>query len=1295
MSAPIHGPEGYEYQYLLSSYLILLHINIDADVQAYIEKVSREDLALKLGSGLSCDFQFKKRINSLNIETLAKCLVKFDSYSNDSNVLSKLGLGSLSSFCLVSNARAGEFAINLGILLKTGSITNRVANGKTIDNTNELFNALENVYASAKTIGEKKRRDFVSKQVADLRSSNNFSSLVPRISILENAESRLIISQIFSLLSNSGIPWSGQELLLFKLIEIVKSCRGNNLNAAASFKNIIRRFIGNLPETDPNYIEIGIEDSLISHLSVNKNILLTGFSLCGKSAMAVHITNKFFDQMPDLTFRFTSSLLEAENFLLDNSAETRLCLLDDPFGLDYPEHSRFYHKLETLVSQVIARNGKYLITTSNITTLSKLTTNHTIQKSWQNLTIKDRSFLKSLWEKYSEDAPNEMLEKILTNILNNDPQEVLLQPGQLIYLQRNGHLIETITEASVRHMANFNSLDIESKIKSLGKPIVDIMLLMAITSTYINGLSFLDFSYLLDKDEHYTPGLNDKEYHLGTRVFGGKSSEVPSLAQYREMLPLSNDISESLDELIQTGILQFRNSQFGFSHPIYESGAKRLLNAVGNPFTSKRILNILEKAIGSLNLTTGINSLRSCYIIADYFKQDEHTLKELLRIAEMGLKSTFVNVRTEALHFIIKFINFATEDQRKAIESLIRNNDYYGSDYFYQDGVAYIPNQTHFSATDGLGDRLLGRLNAKKIWIKFKAEPIHLSAPEAFHMLEYLNRSSRYAKERIDFAIELLTPFMRYDEEFVVAEAAYLLAASLTDENYMSNKWLLVDDRPIVRFQLLKGLLKAWPYFNDAAISSEIFLKMKDLLDSRFSTLAALDLFTQFNSGHTSFTFDWENEVEEFAVTKLWDLWADLTPTFLNNLPQNIHIHDARFTDAILHAKVSNNEKNFLMNLAWANWLKNHFSERKTYETNISRCILIMYDHNLANLTSDQRRELTNVLYTLENTHFHSRLLRIITFNWTTFSKNEQTAFEALFFKEPIGQKAVILASENCPEILNEKLLGFETLIDKTPSWIIENIDNHLLQSILVLLYDYSPTADLPYCNYSQWNPIISKSLELPERGSFLIAAKTFLFYFLGYKIIGPCTWPDRKCILGILKNKCEDDQILSIFLFMLDQLGNEHRKGRYFLSYFFDTISDSLKSQCGSILQKHVEMISNGDDLEAIPYQIWVSYIKENVTMDSTLASTFRYLVKPDPTDEKIIFYAGLLNHAVETKSIRLQHIVLAMRDFERKNEKYFSKEEIERIEAYLDYFFKVAREQHRELSKQIESNFDRWYLT
>jgi hypothetical protein len=1293
MSAPISGPEGYEYQYLISSYLILLYLKDEPVLEAYIEEMAREDLAFNLGMGRSADFQFKKRKAMLDIKILAKCLVKFDAHSYNSNVLSKLSSGSISSFCLVSNARAGDFATDLGILLQNGSITDRVINEIKNDRHDELLKAIEEVFSNAKTKAEIKRRDFVKQQVEAIRKSNSLSNILCTVSVLENADSQLVKSQIFSILSQAGIPSTRQELFLLQLIEIIKTSRGTGENVARLFQITIRRSVENLPEVDPSYIESGIENSLMSFLSTKKHILLTGFSLCGKSLVAVYLTNKLFEKVPDLAFRFTSNLLEAENFLLDSSAETRLCLLDDPFGTGYNGNtSGDYHKFETLLDQVLARNGKYLITTSNLKALSAITTDNIILNDWQNITITDRLFLQSFWESYPKPKEDDMLNKIVVGILRNDPQEVLLQPGQLKYLQRNGYLIETMNEASVRHMANFNSLDIETKITSAGKPIIDIMMLMAITSTYINGLTAQELHFLLDNDANYTPGLNDKEYHLGARVIGGGESKTPALAQYHELPPISNDIEDSLEKLIVMGILKFRNSEFAFSHPIYESGAKRLLNAVNNPFATERILKILEKATGSLSMKTAINGLKSCYIIAEYFKQDEQTLKGLLRVAEMALSSTFVNVRTEALHYFIKFINFATEEQSKAIESLIRDNDYYGSDYFYQDGVAYIPNQSHFSAYDGLGQRLLGRLSANQIWDQYKAQPTHLSTTDAAIMLEHLTRNSRYSKERIDFPIELLTPFMRYDEEFVVAEAAYLLAASLNDQTYYSNKSIFVDDRPIIKFQLLKGLLKAWPYFEDAAISLDTVVKMKSLLDNKFSALAALNLFTQFNSGHTSFTFDWENEVQEFAVTKLWNLWADLTPIFLENLPQNIHIHDARFTDAILHAKVNDNEKLFLMNLAWANWLKEHFITRHTYETNISRCILTMYDHNLENFNVDQRTELTKALYNLPNIHFHSCLLRIITFNWISFSENEQSVLEELLLKETTGQKAIILASENCPDKLSRKILDIDTLKNKSPEWIIDNIDKDLLQSLLVLLYDYSSTADLPYPNYNQWNPVISKSLENPYHVSFLVAVKTFLFFYLGYRKIGSCEWPDKNTILDILKNKCNDDQILSIFLFVIDQLGHKNHRCRYFLTYFFDNISDSLKTQCGTILEQHIEMISNADNIDAIPNGLWVSYINEKVSMDNTLVQTYKYLVKPK--SDKISFFVGLLNHAVETKSLRVQNVILRMRDFERDNKTYFSEEEIKAIEGYLQYFFDIAGRQRNELRKKNDANFENWYL-
>lgn len=1286
MSITTFGVDGYDYQYLASLYIILRFQQDWSNPGAFIEKLNSEDLTFHTKSGEKIEVQFKKRNEMFGVEDLSTCLAKFDPHSSSINILSKLIDKQTGQFYIVTDAIAENIVHDLGLLAKPLSLS-KYSSRSSNKQFAVLSDSLKVVYSKRKSKLDESRDIFMQATIPRLAKKINREVLTERIAVVDRLDNLTLSSHLSSILNDKNIPFSKHHMLVGDLIEIIKTNRSNNVDILPLMLSSIDYFAVSLPQVLENYLLTGKEKILQRKLFSERILLLTGASLCGKTQTALYVSRKFLENRKGAAYLATSSTNEAENFLFANVSEDRLVFIEDPFGQHFNDQcAAIDNRLKIIIQHIASRPNRFLVVTSNINIINRLQSSPQ-SIPWINLSISDPNILVSYWKTISgiSDDNLDFFSKTLFEVLRDDPADQLLQFGQLDYILANKHKIASINAETIRHMGNFKVSDIYDEILHLDSSLSDFLLRFAICCNGTWGVGIDDIQFLLDVTPEYLPGINKKDNDLGTLLIGRGNKDEQKLAVYRPFDPLSTEIERTLQDLIDQGYLQYSASIIRFRHPIYEEASKRLLNGKDNLFRYSMILKIVAKGMGTLNERLALNIIKNMSICIDYIIDDNTSSVKLLQAISIGLKSTFVNVRDHCQIFLVAHYGKLPESLMSKVESLARNRGYNSNDYYWHGDVPYIPADPHPSMSSGYLDRMMMRSAGAKMGKRIFRSDVYLNPKDADLALENLVSMTKIQAKRISYPILSLLPFLRYNEIFIRERAAYLIAASLNDKNFTTYRYLLLDENVFVKFQILRGLFRSWPYFDSQTIKDKVFELLKGFLMDYFVALSSIDLFTQFGIGHGSASFQWESEIEATAIPAMWSLWASLMPAFTSSLPKDIHAHTPRLYSTLLEAKVSEEEKRVVI-LSWLEWLLRHLKSKNLWLKEIVSTVIDILNVNFELFDTQVRCQYLERLSKINHGLFQSFLLRLMLRHWNTLSKEERSiVMNILKLKKeliPISATAAMF-----PEELQTNL-GISISKNKKAYSEIDVEGNQILMQCLTQLYIYPPTADLSWATYLGWNECLVDAISNPLLPAFRIAFSVYVEYKTGYERFGKIKWPKNDLIKKAIMSKPE----LATFLFdvlLEDLLQNNGSNLGPLWTQFFNALGDSQKEEFSQKILNVAEAASQWkDNLLCIPNQIFNEYLLPHLKADNLVY----YLLKANEFAGNEEGTSVILTTFLQKAELRLSNSILNVRNwFEkhwgRSSESYLL------ADQYLTTYFDKASSQASLHRKKVEKYFSKWY--
>lgn len=482
MQATKFGPAGYDYQYLASLFIILFFSNEQRVEEIYIDKLDSEDLMLSIIDNVSgkkdiVEFEFKNRISGFDKDYFIKCITKFTASRDDEYILSKLEKGQTQRFYLFTSARAGQYSEDYLVIANKTTLLK--PSGKR---TKKIIREFRDSIIGKKRSGNA-RDNFVVDHLNSL-SDDQVESLLQSLIIVDQFNEEYLFQRIADLLSLRGIVPSAHDIIIQKLIEIIKNSRVSGNNIVELINKLLEASRTRPPMLNSFYLNVGDEDALLNELQQNKMLLLTGTTLCGKTQRAYRLIEMLLAKWPSINYQPAMDIRTAEQFLFDNATEGRICYLEDPLGQNIGDVGKsFYKQLESLVRNLPINRERYLICTSTSEIVNALQESSYLNNfHWNDLTVKDKGFLQAMWVKLIETYANDFPKngKVIKQAIDVLQGKDILQPGQLSYLARNFEERELRTIEEVKHVANFRAQDITEIIMAKGNTAVQLMQILGI-----------------------------------------------------------------------------------------------------------------------------------------------------------------------------------------------------------------------------------------------------------------------------------------------------------------------------------------------------------------------------------------------------------------------------------------------------------------------------------------------------------------------------------------------------------------------------------------------------------------------------------------------------------------------------------------------------------------------------------------------------------------------------------------------------------------------------------------------
>ncbi|GAA4456891.1 hypothetical protein [Rurimicrobium arvi] len=1290
MSVTKNGPTGYDYQYLVSLYMILLFSKTKAIDEIYIDKLDREDLALSLvnpKTGLKENFEFecKNKLSPLDKNYFIECVTKFTAKRDDEYILSKITSNQLQRFYLITSARAEAFAEEYRIILNNSkfekpSYANQIAQKVAKEFKESILKRVKD--------GKAKKDAFIINHLSGL-TIQEIINLMDKIFIADQLDEKFIYQRVSDLLTLFQITVVSHFIAIEELTGVIKSNRTNGVNILGEINRVLLSYRSRPPAQNTTYIPTGEENDLYNLLKKDKLLLLTGITLCGKTQMAYYIVNRLIEEWPSINYRPALNIREAEQFLFDYATEARVCYLEDPFG-QYPDQidSTAYKQFENLVSGLKGYPDRYLICTSNDVIVNKIKGAYLRGYIWHDQTILNRSFLHKVWRQLCKAVPNISLDnqKLINKAIEDLPDSDILQPGQLVHLAKDSGNIVAKTVDEIKHFATFKAIDITNRILS-DETTVFLMQIFGIGVSTQRGLMNADLDYILDVTKDYLPGINQNlTRSIGSSLFGSNSIPKYKIREYEQPEALNKEARQTLSKVIDIGYINFTGTEYVFSHPIYQEGARNLLNGK-NPIRFDAALNAFGKLIGCLNASVALQAVKNLYLlIRNCVNPKQH--QRVVQLGILASQSTFVSVRDNSIIFLVNNYAYLNDAQREQLKVQFENRIDFGTEnYYWQDGIAFIPDTESIETTWNRSIYFENK-EALTLWAEYQVKMELPNAYQAFGLMKALIKATKGKKKRISYDIQALKPFLKFDEASIRERAAFLIAASITDKTVDELTSIYFENDPYVKFQLIKGLFRSWPYIKDNTQRNYLLAFMLKAFDEPFVVLSAVQLFTQFASGHAHAAFDWMYDIENSVERKMWYLWGELMIVLFKHLPSDVHINTGRFGGALYEAKVNIGTKVKIMH-AYLDWLPGHL-EGKNYNTNLSDTLHQFIYQNFNEISKQKRLVLIKRLFKIEIPIFQARTIRLFVCNWTSLSLQEQNYIIKQIPGLPEITKIVAYTSEDCPIEIQKACFNVISN-DKSVEELIEILSEELILKILTSLYLYYPTKDMEGKDFESWNPVLKHYIGKTNSEGFKLAFLVFTEDIITWRTHRNGLWCHPKQIIRHIANEVDKNYIDIVFDILLLHLVGYHRsEAGIYLCFFVKMIPDVHHERLAEKLACYIEAISYHGNITGIPIELFSLGIKDKIHVDKMII--FMLDSNPfvrDNDDNWQIAFIKIVMMFIEHKEVRTHQALMLFSDWAKSNSSLFEQTQLDLIKRYESEFAEVVGIQEVEFSDIVEDFF------
>ncbi|MBF0709383.1 ATP-binding protein [Alkalihalobacillus hwajinpoensis] len=1203
MSVEISGVQGYEYQYLATVYIALSNLEKD-NIELIVEKKGGEDAELIIvedGQKNTVEIQVKSTQADLTLKELTSWLNHFPDRLSENNLIDRLKTDVSRSVLFITRARGTDIVrpfLTDNIYLNRGSINNGLLNSipDYLEENNDKSTPLR-----------EKRAMYSSIQANYFRNhSGVLRSICKRILVWEMLSEETLTNKCIELMNKKYfVPLNKAKSVLIELIDLVKVARDLREDVIPSILQLLDRYKGNQIYLNPvNVDREGIEEA-IKLLEERNVLLLTGISFCGKTHLARRIAKEL--QYSGYNCLIESDIKEARRFLMQNSLEERLCVIEDPFGQVELEDN-FYEVWSTL-SQLIENLGpnRKIIVTSKKELLRRLKNTDNPHEwmlegnEWTDLTVQDHQFIQNVWNAYclEKNISTEVAELVKKN-LNELHSNNLLQPGQLRHLafRDKSELIQKDFEDLVQ-LATVDAHTLGMYFNTKSNEFNKVLMALGLGSDTTQAIKFKELTHVLSNSEDQ-PSLVILKEDYQMMDFPGKKSS-PSFPEYTSDAKLPDWILEHLEDMEINGYVTVVDDNILFTHPTYYEASKYVIKHQRRSQLGQ-IVHILSKGIGCLEPKTAFMYTKQIEKLFSNYSSNQVFKDELISLAIKSLNSIFPSIRDSGLIFLLSIIDNQSNDLQKVVYDFIKHNDIKNSRVFWQEGEPWLEVSNSTSFVDYLDDLLRNHDNNDVENIANKLiqphESKNVSSEEAWKIA-----SNEFLFEEEDKNLRLIAQLLSYKESFIRSKIAFTVARYFSDSKQHIDI-VFSDEHPNVVYQAIRGAMRGWNSFNcehKAYLMNYMTQAMSNKIVAANTSRFLIDFGDDFGRDYID-----RSSLNEDQTKELWSVWSELFPIFLQTVPNNfVSLNESDLFNTVIKS-VEYIDSSAVVKIAesWLYWIEKNLPNRLLHESGYA-----VSDFLLKKTEPSERQRISERILSQEDTNFITVALSEFVDKWTTLSDGEKQKIISLLQsnREDVRWlKAVCLTRTKVPEIISSIVLGKEKIFEEEIIKVIDYFPVELLTDCLrVFIGNPQPLWWLGYHHPrgTRWPEMLLRLLEIPEHPSFKVALSNFVDRFIN----GAFRDEQRIQVLEVWENIISyKDNCLSDYLFSelkVQCISNNGPDIKDLWSVFFNNINNEKKSYYINDVVKEVEAFTYFNEIyEIFHMEFFEKEILPQLTADNIL---------------------------------------------------------------------------------------------
>lgn len=940
MSVEVSGPQGFEYQYLITLRMAIGCLPYD-DVKVLVENDSFEDAESSFQQEkkiLNIDLQVKQKEENISFEEFCGWISHFKSRSSDIFILEKIQNIENNYLVFVTNNRCMDMVSKF---LWDGNEIEKNETTFSDDYLQELKDTILKTFQKGTNLQNER---YVHMEQFFLSTSNKeLRKILKKIRIIERKTVQEVIGEICNILKyHYYISETECINVLREMLDVVKRGRDTGSNIAEEIRKIIEtNSTSRILPYDEKYCKRERIDKLKEYLDENNVLLLTGVPFSGKTYLAKDIAQKL--QEDGFLVKRTENIIsdsEGYHFLWAPENDKRLLLLEDPFGhiKRKEEAQEILDKILCLINEKISSSRKLIITTRK-DILFEVYKKIDLQQCnlrghvWWDTSIESLKEMRHIWEQYygvSEEG-NTVFESIC-NFLHTNRMETFLEIGEIRHLYTEFTSITELQNLSAQKIINYARISAEEicrKILSYDEDFKQIFMLLSCYCDTIRTVSMDDLAYILMSEEENVSIRENEEQIVTVSIGKYEENEKKEIfPEYKENIKLSSDIKKILRELCRIGYLykDYITNELSFVHPMYVYASQKMLSEeIKEGWDVESILSFLKRGIGSLSRNAAICCLSS---ITNNFNLNE----DVIELFFLAINSIYPSVRDKAVTYLDQ--NFDKLDTVRQVEFMKNIRNYEVTDNYmeWKNNECWYPkSNSHYRDFWDFSD-LFGNetdFTIEEIVSKLKAGE-QFSKKEIYTIL--------YSSLGKELPLEFLEYALLCDENIIRSKAIYYIFM-IYGGSIKSIKGSYLDqfENHNVVHSMLEGTIHNWNRFQD---DERVYLLeyFKEQLQRKSVALYTQKLFENFGIEYKSVIEDWTIYSEE-EKKELWRLWAELFSTWLKYFPaQYVGMDEPHMiTTTNQSLKYLSNQIEIIeVGKAWMNWLDEYSRYRRPNDYGMS-----------------------------------------------------------------------------------------------------------------------------------------------------------------------------------------------------------------------------------------------------------------------------------------------------------------------------------------------------------------------